>query len=239
MEQWDDLLLNGWSILQQHDKFCFGTDAVLLYDLIPAGCGQTVDLCSGNGAVALMLLAGKKTEQVTAVELQADALDLCRQSAVKNGCSHQLDALCADICDVPTLLSAASADTVCVNPPYFKKDSGILPTDQSVALCRHELACTIEDVFSAARHLLKPGGKFYMVHRVSRQQEILQKIENFGLHPIHIRRIFSMPCVPSKLFLLVAEKGSKSKGCKYSDFTVLNADGSLSEAYQAIYSKGV
>ena len=237
LQRADDLILSGWTVYQHKDKFRFGTDAVLLYHMIPRNCGRTVDLCSGGGAVALLLLAGGKTDKVTAVEIQSQGCELARKSARKNGAEDRLEVICGDICKISEFLSEGVFDTVCVNPPYFKKGSGILPPDESVAVSRHELMCTVEDVFYAASYLLKPGGNFYMVHRIDRQNEILNKIKKYNLFPTQLHHIFSKPDHPSKLFLLAAQKGAKNAECKHFNFTVMNTDGSLSENYKKIYEE--
>ncbi len=235
MEQTHELLLGGWKILQKDGLFRFGTDAVLLYHILPRPCGDTVDLCSGNGAVALMALAGGKAQKVTALEIQSEGCALAEKSAALNGAAQRLQVICGDLCHIEEYLPPQSQDTVCANPPYFKKGSGLLPPEQSVALSRHELACEVEDVLAAAAYLLRQGGKFYMVHRTDRKEEILEKIKKFDLHVTCIHRIFSRPGKESQLFLLEAQKGGQDDGCKYIDFTVGTADGGLSEEYKKIY----
>ncbi len=233
----DELLLNGWQILQSDDQFCFGTDAVLLYHILPRPCGRTVDLCSGNGAVALMALAGDKAMQVTAVELREEGCRLATESAALNGAAHRLRMIHGDICHIDTLLPPAVWDTVCVNPPYFKKGSGLLPSDPAIAVSRHETECTLEDVLSAADYLLRKGGTLCMVHRTERREEICKKIKKYDLHPTSITRVFSTPERESKLFLLQTRKGMANERCKYFDFTVGDSNGALSAAYKKIYEE--
>jgi len=235
MERIDDLYINSFRIYQDDGSFCFGTDAVLLYGMMPENCGRTVDLCSGNGAVALMLLAGKKAERVTAVELQEKGCALMQKSALLNGCEDTLKIVCGDICKIKEILLEQSFDTVCVNPPYFKKGSGLLPDDHGVATARHELYCTIDDVFSAAAFLLREGGDLYMVHRRAREKEILSKINKYDLFLYEIRRVFSTPSKAGELILIHAKKAVRTDTVKQSTFTVLNEDRSLSEAYKSIY----
>ena len=234
MERIDDLCINGYKIYQDDAQFCFGTDAVLLYDFVRENCGKTADLCSGNGAVALMLLGGGKSEDVTAVELQENACKLLEKSAKINGCENLLTIVNADICDIKGKMLYSEFDTVCVNPPYFKKGSGILPPEPAVALARHEVACTLKDVLESAAFLLKNEGDFYMVHRRARQAEILAQLQKVGLQISEIRRVFSTPDKESELILFHAVKTEKSLPCKQSTFTVLNEDRSLSDEYKAI-----
>lgn len=232
MERIDELYIKDYRIYQDDKLFCFGTDAVLLYGFMPQNCGRVADLCSGNGAIALMLLAGQKACRVTAVELQEKGCALMKKSAQLNGCGEQIDIVCADICNIKDFLSAGAFDTVCVNPPYFKKGSGLLPAEQAVAIARHELTCDIDDVFSAASYLLKNEGEFCMVHRVSREAEICEKILKYDLKITEICHVFSTPTQAGELFLLRAKKTSAETLCKQSTFTVLNEDYSLSEAYK-------
>ncbi|MBQ6947572.1 MAG: methyltransferase, partial [Clostridia bacterium] len=199
MERTDDLILAGWKILQQENGFRFGTDSVLLYNLLPCPCGDTVDLCSGNGAIALMALAGGKAEKVTAVELQPEGCRLAEKSAALNDASHRLQVICGDLRRIESFLPPQSQDTVCANPPYFKKGSGMMPPDKALAVCRYEISCTVEDVFTAASYLLREGGNFYMVHRAERRREICEKIKKFDLQISQLHRVFSYPNQESKL----------------------------------------
>ena len=235
MERLDELYIDGWQICQDDSLFCFGTDAVLLYGFIPPKSGRVADLCSGNGAIALMLLAGQKATEVTAVELQPQACKLAEKSAALNGCKSRMNVCCGDIRKIKEILSESSFDTVCVNPPYFKKGSGLLPADKDVAIARHEICCDIDDVLAAAEYLLRENGQFYMVHRASREKEICAKIHKYNLMISEICHIFSTPSKMGELFLLRAQKTQKSTDVKYTDFTVLKEDRSLSEAYKAIY----
>ena len=235
MEQIDELILGGYKLYQEAGLFRFGTDAVLLYHVAPENCGRTVDLCSGNGAVAFLLLAGKKCERITTLELQPDGCALARKSAALNGVSERMTVCCGDLRKISEILPKGMTDTVTVNPPYFKKGSGLLPPQREIALARHELECTIDDVLSAAEYLLHRGGCFCMVHRVSRRDEIIKKIKKYGLYATEITTVYSLPDRQSELFLLKAVKGLKNTHCKESAFTVQKADGSHSDAYKAIY----
>lgn len=237
MERIDELCVGGYKIYQDEGAFRFGTDAVLLYGFMPKGCGRCADLCSGNGAVALMLLGGEKADAVTALELQESAVSLARKSAVLNGCENRLTLVNADICKIKVNSLYSQFDTVCVNPPYFKKGSGILPPEKAVALARHEVACTLFDVLEAAAFLLKDEGDFYMVHRVARKEEILSSLQKFGFAAIEVCDVFSAPKQPGPLFLLHAKKTAQVLGCKHSTFTVLDDNRALSDEYIAILRK--
>ena len=57
-ERIDDLQYKGLKLIQNKEGFCFGIDAVLLSDFARKMKRKdtVVDLCSGNGIVAILLL---------------------------------------------------------------------------------------------------------------------------------------------------------------------------------------
>ncbi len=184
MRQPDDLMIGGYKIWQDGAGFRSGTDAVRLFELLPAQGGRRVaELCAGTGAVALMLLASGKAERVTTVEIDSRSVSLCRESARQNGCENRLEALCGDIKNISDILFKGSFDTVAVNPPYYPVGSGILPKDPAAAAAKFEIYCTIDDVLAAASYLTCKGGMLYMIHLASRREEILSKLKKYHFEP--------------------------------------------------------
>ena len=234
----DRLEIADYRIYQDDGLFRFGTDAVLLYNFAPEKCGNTVDLCSGNGAVALLLLAGGKTQHITTLEILEKGCTLCRDSARLNGCEDKMNILHGNLCHIDALLPAESFDTVTVNPPYFKRGCGLLPDEKALAVARHEVECTIDDVLHAARYLLKENGTLCMVHRRHRMAEILNKLALFDLRADEVCSVHTLPDKEGPLFLLRAVKTQQALRCKQTTFTVMNDDHSLSAEYQAIYQQG-
>ena len=74
----------------------------------------------------------------------------------------------ADLKDMKFLNQLGKFDVLTVNPPYKLNNSGILNPNDKLAIARHEVLCTLEDVIIAARKLLKDNGRMYMVHRPER-----------------------------------------------------------------------
>lgn len=67
-ERVDDLQYKGLRLIQDTDGFCFGVDAVLLAHMAKNTPSQnTIDLCSGNGIVALLLAGKTDTPHITAL----------------------------------------------------------------------------------------------------------------------------------------------------------------------------
>ena len=60
-ERVDELGRNGYRIIQNPDRFCFGMDAVLLSDFAKAKEGDKVlDFCTGTGIIPILMEAKTK-----------------------------------------------------------------------------------------------------------------------------------------------------------------------------------
>ena len=63
-ERIDDLQRNGYGIIQNPERFCFGMDAVLLSSFAKAKPGERVlDLGCGNGIIPILMEAKTKGEK--------------------------------------------------------------------------------------------------------------------------------------------------------------------------------
>ena len=84
-ERLDDLQRNGYQIIQNPKKFCFGMDAVLLSGFVEAKPNQTIlDLGTGNGIIPL-LLAGKTNQtKIYGLEIQNESVDMAKRSVQLN-----------------------------------------------------------------------------------------------------------------------------------------------------------
>ena len=60
---------------------------------------------------------------------------------------------------------------------------GLTNPDMPKAIARHEILCSLEDVVREGSLVLKPGGRFYMVHRPFRLVEIFQIFRQYRIEP--------------------------------------------------------
>ena len=70
-----------------------------------------------------------------------------------------------------------------------KAGSGILNPEDDMAVARHEIFCTLEDVLERASGLLCFRGRFAMVHRPDRLMDILTGMRQYRLEPKQIRLV--------------------------------------------------
>ncbi len=190
-ERIDDLQRNGYRIIQNPDKFCFGIDAVLLsgFARIKSGAG-VIDLGTGTGIIPILLAAKTNAAHLTGLEIQAESADMARRSVQLNSLENKIDIVTGDIRDAGKIFAPSSFDVVTSNPPYMIGNHGIANSDQSRAIARHELLCTLEDVVKAAAVLLRQGGSFFMVHRPFRLPEIITQMSKYKLEPKRMRLVY-------------------------------------------------
>ena len=172
-ERIDDLQRNGLRIIQNPKRFCFGMDAVLLSGFARAReGGKTLDLGTGNGIIPLLMSAKTQAAHLTGLEIQPENVDMARRSVALNGLEERIRICEGDIKEASQIFGSSVFDAVTCNPPYMIGQHGLTGPDRAKAIARHEILCTFEDVAREAARLLRPGGRFYLVHRPFRLAEI-------------------------------------------------------------------
>lgn len=189
-ERLDDLERNGYKIIQNPKKFCFGMDAVLLSGFAKVKEGEIcLDLGTGTGIIPILLEAKTRGSHFTGLEIQEESADMAARSVKFNHLEDKVDIVVGDIKEASKVFGAASFDVVTSNPPYMNDLHGLKNPELPKAIARHEVLCTLEDVVREASRLLKQGGRFYMVHRPFRLAEIIQIMSKYKLEPKRLRMV--------------------------------------------------
>lgn len=189
-ERLDDLQRNGLAIIQNPEKFCFGMDAVLLSQFISIRKGETVmDLCTGTGILPLLCCAKTDAGHIDALDIQPDSVDMARRSVLWNALQDKIQIYEGDVKTASAQFGKCVYDVVTVNPPYMNDNHGIKNPDLPMAIARHEVLCSLEDVIRESHHLLRPKGRFYMVHRPFRLAEILSMMREYHLEPKRLQLV--------------------------------------------------
>ena len=211
-ERIDDLERNGYRIIQDTKRFCFGMDAVLLSGFARVKEGAHVlDLGTGTGIIPILLEAKTKAEHLIGLEIQEDSADMARRSVLLNGLEDKIDIVTGDIKEAESLFDAASFDVITCNPPYMIGKHGITNEGDAKAIARHEILCTLEDIVSRAAKLLKPGGNFFMVHRPFRLAEIMTVLQAYKLEPKRMQLVYPFVDKEPNMVLIEANRGGKPR----------------------------
>lgn len=211
-ERLDELHRNGYYIIQNPDKFCFGMDAVLLSGFARVKQGErALDLGTGTGIIPILLEAKTEGEHFTGLEIQEESADMALRSVAFNHLEDRIDIVTGDIKDASSLFGASSFDVITTNPPYMIGEHGLSSANQAKAIARHELLCTLEDVLSESAKLLKPKGRFYMVHRPFRLAEIMCKMVRYGIEPKRMQLVHPFVDKEPNMVLLEGLRGGNSR----------------------------
>ena len=139
------------------------------------------------------------------------AADMARRSVAYNSLEDSVEIVTGDIKEAVRLFGPASFDVVTSNPPYMTGQHGLTNPNEARAIARHEILCTLEDVVQAAAGLLKPQGRFYMVHRPFRLAEIFGVLGKYKLEPKRMRLVYPYVDREPNMVLIEACRGGRPR----------------------------
>lgn len=235
-ERLDDLQLKGLQLIQNPEKFCFGVDAVLLSDFAKVKADETVlDMGTGNGIIPILLSAKTKGKHFTGLEIQEEVADMARRSVQLNGLEHKIRIVTGDIKGASGIFPAASFDVATSNPPYMNDAHGLKNPNEKKAISRHEVLCTLEDVVREAAGLIKPGGRFYLVHRPHRLAEIINALTAWKLEPKRIKFVHPFADREANMVLIEAVRGGRPMVKVEKPVIVFKEPGVYSDEIRSVY----
>lgn len=239
-ERIDDLQRNGCRIIQNPALFCFGMDAVLLASFAEQGKGtarRTLDLCSGNGVVPILMDARSNGESgtYTGLEINPVNVDMASRSAQLNGQQERIHFIEGDVRECSSFIAAASCDAVTVNPPYMIGGHGIVSDDSARMIARHEILCTLDDVIGASARVLKPFGRLFMVHRPFRLADIFRSLNEHALEPKRMRMVYPFADKEANMVLIEAVRGGKSRMAVEAPLVIYQRDGVYTDEVRRLY----
>ncbi len=237
-ERIDDLQFRGLSIIQRKDGFCFGCDAVFLSHFATLKKSDKVlDLCTGTGIIPLLLHGRYSPEKIYGIEIIPEIAKMAQRSVLHNEIKN-IEIINDDLKNAPSLFGHECFDAITCNPPYEKMGGGIVNPTDIKAISRHELMCSLDDVLSVSRTLLKFGGKLFMVHRANRLADVLCTMREHKIEPKRIKMIAPSYEKEPNLFLVEGIKGSKPFLKFEKTLYVYNENGNYTDEVNNIYERG-
>lgn len=236
-ERLDDLQ-NGYYVIQDPEKFCFGMDAVLLSSFAKVKKGEKVlDMCTGTGIVPILLRAKTPGRDYVGLEIQESCAEMADRSVSYNGLEQEIRIIQGDVKEAAALFGAASFHVVTCNPPYMIGQHGLQNPDQPKAIARHEILCTLEDVVSQAAKVLDDRGRFYMVHRPFRLVEIMTILTKYKLEPKRMQLVHPYIDKEPNMVLIEALKGGNSRITVERPLIVYEKPGVYTSSILELYGK--
>lgn len=207
-EDIEDIIWGGFSLIQKKKGFRFGIDAYLLADFVRLNPREKlIDICTGTGIVAFLLLAKRHGIDVTALDILPEMTDLVERSAAYNDLAN-IRVITEDLRKAPESIGSGLFSHVVANPPYFPVGAGDHSPLHSKAVARTELLCSLDELVCTASRLLNYGGKFTFVHRPTRLPDIFTSLRAYSLEPKRMRLVHPHLGKEPNLVLIEARKNA-------------------------------
>ena len=231
-----DLNQKGLKILRRTSAPFFSIDAVLLaHFAAPRPDSRAIELCAGSGVISLLLADRCAGLKIDALELLPEMAELAARSVQLNGLDERIVVRCGDVRQATQYYGRAVFDLALANPPYYKAGEGKISSDPQRAAARCESFCPPDALLEQTAALLKPGGRFCLIHRAERLQEILALAERHGLHAGRLRLVQPFAARAANLFLLELTRQGQEKLVVAPPLIVYREPGVYSAEMAAIY----
>lgn len=207
-ETLEDLLIDDLKIIQSKDLYHFSSDAILLSRFATFKKGDKVaDFCAGSGIVGMHFFAlNKGVERVDGYEIQVELADTFQRSIEYNGLQEKIFCYNMPIQDIEKEKNGYYSLILC-NPPYKKKNSGEKNPQDHIAVCRHEIAVTMQEIVEISAKKLGYGGRLCMCQRVERLTDLLTLMRQNKIEPYRLQFVTSGQNPKPYLFLVEGVKG--------------------------------
>ena len=235
-ERLDELHRNGYYIIQDPGRFCFGMDAVLLPGFARGTGGEkALDLGTGTGIIPILLEAKTKGEHFAGLEIQPESADMAARSVAYNHLEEKVDIVTGDIKGASQIFGASSFDVVTTNPPYMIGQHGLVNEGDAKAIARHEILCDLDDILRESARILPPGGRFYMVHRPFRLAEIFSKMVAYRIEPKRMQMVYPFVDKEPNMVLIEGLRDGKSRLTVEKPLIVFEKPGVYTKEITEIY----
>ena len=237
-ESVDDLQLKGLKLIQKQQGFRFGVDAVLLSHFANIkNKHRVIDLCTGTGIVPFLAYGKYSPKEVIGIEIQEDMVEMANRSSLLNDTTDIVKFVHGDLKDKALLDSLGKFDVLTVNPPYKLNNAGIVNPDDKLAIARHEVMCTLEDVIIAARRLLKDNGRMFIVHRPERLIDIFELMRKYKIEPKRVQMIHPKVNKAPNIVLVEGQRDGGAYLKWEAPLYVYNEDGTYTKEINKIYGR--
>lgn len=193
----DEITGLGVTLWQPRNGHRVGADAVLLAASAGPPVQHVVDVGAGVGAVGLALARRWPRSHATLIEIAPELAELARRNAADNGLEGCVAVAQADVLEPGSRRAAGladgAADLVVTNPPFYNPSEVRASPDASRARAHvfGDGAITLAGWVVAALALLRPGGRFVVIHRPDRLGELLEafghRLGDIAVRPVHPR----------------------------------------------------
>jgi tRNA1(Val) A37 N6-methylase TrmN6 len=236
-ERLDYIAGTNLQIIQSPAVFSFSIDAILLarFVYVPIQKGHILDLCTGNGVVPIVLTTRSRAV-VTGVEIQERLYNMAERTKNYNKLEDQVSFIHANINEMPSEIKRNFYDVVTCNPPYFETiTEHERNRNPHLAIARHEIHCTLEDVIRVSSEHVKSKGKVALVHRPERLAEIIFLMKEYRIEPKRMQLIYPKEGKEANMVLIEGSKDGRPGVICLPPLFVYGQNGQYSDSFRDVY----
>ena len=201
---------DGIKIYQSKNMFRINTDTTLLGEFIVIRNNDRIlDIGTNNGALLIYAsLQGRKCE-LNGIDINKEALEIAKLNMKENNLNADFFNI-----DGKVFYDEKGFDVIICNPPFFNtKDERLKNDNCSIKNARHEEEFSLKDMFLCFKRNLKDNGRFYIMHRSTRLNDIYKEMQNVGMRITKLQMVYDKAKKDS-IGVLIEGKRSKNCECK-------------------------
>lgn len=195
-------------IIVNNDLFKITNDPLILAEFCRENIkknGILLDIGAGSGILPLLLSQNIYLTKIFGVEIQKNSFDYFKKNININSLENKIIPYHTDIND---FFPNCEFDYIISNPPYYRKNSGLLSQNEEVSIAKFEIKMTLENLIINIKRLLKNHGFFYIIIIPGRLNDILKSLYANKLNVLTLRTVLQNN--KPKFILIKGQKGSKS-----------------------------
>lgn len=201
---------NGISIYQSDNYYKFTQDAIMLAKFCNIKHSDRVlELCAGSGVISFYAYSLCPYSHLYFNEIQSEMCEIIEENIKYNGFKRRSKVFNCNLKDLKLSDFHKPVDVIICNPPYFKVNGkNKINEKKEIALARHEIEATLEDIIKKSSELLKDKGRLYIVHLATRSAEISALCYKYNTNVKRMKFIFTND-KEANLVLVEAVKNSQ------------------------------
>jgi len=232
----DSLFGGRLQIRQSRSGYRFSMDAVVIANQADINANDRVlDLGTGCGVISLILAHIHPDITVYGVEIQKNQATIAARNVRDNNLEKRVTILHQDLKTLSPHQTAGTVDVVICNPPHIEKFCGRISFNDQLAVSRHEIKITLDDLVKLAKRMLCRSGRLIMIYPAERLVDLIDRMRSCGIEPKKMSILYTKKNTPAKRILLEGVKGGRPGLAITQPLIIHNADGSYTKMAQRIF----
>ena len=184
---------NGIAVYQSDNYYKFTQDAIMLAKFCNIKHSDDVlELCAGSGVISFYAYSLCPFNHLYFNEIQSEMCEIIEENIAFNGFKRRSKIFNCNLKDLSIKEFPKPVDVIICNPPYFKvNEKNKINEKREIAIARHELEATLEDIIKKSNELLKDKGRLYMVHLANRSAELSGLCYKYNMNIKRMKFIFN------------------------------------------------